>query len=203
MPYAGQDSKTVSDDGSQNDTGHSHVFCKDHGSKNISSDLEDITDVCGNLSEKVMSGTNISEIAEKGRRGIFTVIWEVIWPMLLGFIGGIVCFPLTAAVFIGKAIWDLTRSEEERERAEIERLKREIEKIFGKVRPEIAKAVSDTTFRNGIVKPLTEELKDSVQKIEDILRSRLEDLKKDFEKERVAEPDKMFGQSQKYIDKYG
>lgn len=166
-----------------------------HGFSAPTVSLEDITDVCGNLSEKVMSGTNISEIAEKGRRGIFTVIWEVIWPMLLGIIGGIICFPLTAAVFIGKAIWDLTRSEEELERAEIERLKREIEKIFGKVRPEIAKAVSDTTFRNGIISPLNEELVGSVQKIENILRSRLEDLKKDFEKERVAEPDKMFGQS--------
>ena len=89
----------------------------------------------------------------------------------------------------------MTRSEEERERAEIESLKREIEKIFGKIRPEIEKAVKDTTFRNGIISPLTEELVGSVQKIENILRGRLEDLKKDFEKERVAEPDKMFGQS--------
>ena len=55
--------------------------------------------------------------------------------------------------------------------------------------------MSDSTFRNGIISPLNEELVGSVQKIENILRSRLEDLKKDFEKERVAEPDKMFGQS--------
>jgi len=166
-----------------------------HGFSAPTVSLEDITDVCGGLSEKIMGGANIGAIAEKGRRGIFTVIWEITWPMLLGAIGGFICFPLTAAVLIGKAIWDLTRSEEERERAEIERLQREIEKIFGKVRPEIAKAVSDTTFRNGIVKPLTDELAGSVQKIEDILRCRLEDLKKDFEKERVAGPDKMFGQS--------
>lgn len=156
---------------------------------------DDIADVCGNLSAKIMDNANIGALAEKGRRGIFAVLWAVTWPFLLGMIGGMICLPLTIVAIAGKTFWDLTRSAEERERAEIERIQKGIGRIVGKIRPDIARAVSDTAFRANIERPLADELAASIQTVEDILRRRLDDLKVDFERERVAGTEEMFGQS--------
>jgi hypothetical protein len=156
---------------------------------------DDVVGVCGDLSDAIMGKTNIGDIAEAGRRGIFSVLWDVSWPFLLGVIGGMINLPITIAAIAIKSIWDLTRSEEERERAALEKIQREVDKIFGKIRPEIEKAVSDTSFRNGIIRPLSNELIQSIQKVEKILRNRLDDLKSDFEKERVAEPEKNYSKS--------
>ncbi len=158
-------------------------------------EAEDILGVCGDLSDAMLGRTNIGSIAEAGRRGIFSVIWDITWPFLLGFVGGMICFPITAAAIIGKTIYDMTRSDEERERAAVEKIQREVEKIFGKVRPEIVKAVSDKKLRDGIASPLQAELLQSVDRIENLLRKRLDDLKTDFEKERVAKPQAMFDKS--------
>ena len=158
-------------------------------------EAEDIIGVCGDLSDAMLGKTDIGSIAEAGRRGIFSVIWDITWPMLLGFIGGFLCFPLTAAAFIGISIWDAAKPDEEKERAALEKIQREVEKIFGKVRPEIIKAVSDKKLRDGIASPLHAELLQSVDRIENLLRKRLDDLKADFEKERVAKPQEMFDKS--------
>lgn len=158
-------------------------------------DAYDILGVCGDLSDTIMGKTDIGSIAEASRRGIFALIWEVTWPILLGAIGSMICLPLTIGVFVVKVIWDLTRSEEELERAELEKIQREIGKIFDKVRPEIQKAVSGCEFRERIAAPLKAELVGSIVRIETLLRNRLDDLKTDFEKERVAKPQSMFGKS--------
>ena len=143
----------------------------------------------------MMGNTDIGSIAEAGRSGIFTVIWDVTWPFLLGMVGGIICFPLAAVALIGKEIWDMTRSDEERERAALEKIQKDVEKIIDKVRPEIARAVSDRKLRDGIAIPLTGALRQSVDRIEAMLRKQLDDIKTDFEKERVAKPQAMFDKS--------
>ena len=156
---------------------------------------DDVLEICVDLSNAIMGKTDIGSIAEAGRRGVFAIIWDITWPFLLGMVGGIVCFPLTVVAFAGKAFYDLTRSDEERERAEAERIQKEVGKVFGKVRPEIEKAVSDRKLRDGIASPLQGELRKSVDQIEELLRKKLEDLKTDFEKERVAKPQSMFDKS--------
>lgn len=156
---------------------------------------EDISAACGDLSEILMGHTDIGNLAETGRRGVFSIVWRIVWPMLLGAIGGIICLPLTMAVIVGKSLYDLTRSAEQVEQAELRKIQKEIEKILGKVRPEIARAVSDVKLRDGIARPLAQELGTSVRNVEEILRGRLDDLKKDFEKERVESAEKMFAQS--------
>lgn len=158
-------------------------------------EVDDILNVCGDLSSAMMGNTDIGSIAEAGRRGVFTVIWDVTWPFLLGMVGGIICFPLAAVALIGKEIWDMTRSDEERERAALEKIQKEVDKIIDKVRPEIAKAVSDRKLRDGIAMPLTGALRQSVDRIEAMLRKQLDDIKTDFEKERVAKPQEMFDKS--------
>ena len=158
-------------------------------------EVDDILNVCGDLSSAMMGNTDIGSIAEAGRRGIFTVIWDVTWPFLLGMVGGIICFPLAAVALIGKEIWDMTRSDEERERAALEKIQKDVEKIIDKVRPEIARAVSDRKLRDGIAIPLTGALRQSVDRIEAMLRKQLDDIKTDFEKERVAKPQAMFDKS--------
>lgn len=158
-------------------------------------EVDDILNVCGDLSSAMMGNTDIGSIAEAGRRGIFTVIWDVTWPFLLGMVGGIICFPLAAVALIGKEIWDMTRSDEELERAALEKIQKEVDKIIDKVRPEIAKAVSDRKLRDGIAMPLTGALRQSVDRIEAMLRKQLDDIKTDFEKERVAKPQEMFDKS--------
>jgi hypothetical protein len=70
-----------------------------------------------------------------------------------------------------------------------------VEKIIDKVRPEIARAVSDRKLRDGIAIPLTGALRQSVDRIEAMLRKQLDDIKTDFEKERVAKPQEMFDKS--------
>ena len=89
----------------------------------------------------------------------------------------------------------MTRSDEERERAALEKIQKEVDKIIDKVRPEIAKAVSDRKLRDGIAMPLTGALRQSVDRIEAMLRKQLDDIKTDFEKERVAKPQEMFDKS--------
>ncbi len=158
-------------------------------------EADDVFGVCGDLSDAIMGKTDIGSLAEAGRRGIFTLIWDITWPFLLGMIGGMISLPLTIVVIAGKTIWDMTRSEEERERAAIEKIQKEVDKIFGKVRPEIQKAVSDRKLRDGIASPIQKELLGSIGRIENLLRKRLDDLKTDFEKERVARPEEMFGKS--------
>lgn len=158
-------------------------------------EVDDILNVCGDLSSAMMGKTDIGSIAEAGRRGVFTVIWDVTWPFLLGMVGGIICFPLAAVALIGKEIWDMTRSDEELERAALEKIQKEVDKIIDKVRPEIAKAVSDRKLRDGIAMPLTGALRQSVDRIEAMLRKQLDDIKTDFEKERVAKPQEMFDKS--------
>ena len=158
-------------------------------------EVDDILNVCGDLSSAMMGKTDIGSIAEAGRRGVFTVIWDVTWPFLLGIVGGIICFPLAAVALIGKEIWDMTRSDEELERAALEKIQKEVDKIIDKVRPEIAKAVSDRKLRDGIAMPLTGALRQSVDRIEAMLRKQLDDIKTDFEKERVAKPQEMFDKS--------
>lgn len=156
---------------------------------------EDISVACHDLSESIMANTNIGTLAEQGRRGIFSVLWQILWPFLLGAIGGVLCFPLTMAFFAGKALYDLTRSADQLEQAELKKIQKEIAKILDKVRPEIARAVNDVTFRGGIATPLAQDLETSVKEIEDLLRKRLNALKDDFEKERVESAEKMFTQS--------
>lgn len=156
---------------------------------------DDVLDVCADFSNAILSKTGIGTLAEKGRRGFFTVLWEYIWPEMLIFLGAIICFPLTVAAVVGKQIYDMMKSPEQREQAELEKIQREIGKIVGKVKPEIEKALSDSSFRNGIAEQIGVPLSDSVLKIESNLRKRLDDLKIDFEKERVSEPEKMFDQS--------
>lgn len=158
-------------------------------------EVDDILNVCGDLSSAMMGKTDIGSIAEAGRRGVFTVVWDATWPFLLGIVGGIICFPLAAVALIGKEIWDMTRSDEERERAALEKIQKEVDKIIDKVRPEIAKAVSDRKLRDGIAMPLTGALRQSVDRIEAMLRKQLDDIKTDFEKERVAKPQEMFDKS--------
>lgn len=158
-------------------------------------EVDDILNVCGDLSSAMMGNTDIGSIAEAGRRGVFTVVWDATWPFLLGIVGGIICFPLAAVALIGKEIWDMTRSDEERERAALEKIQKEVDKIIDKVRPEIAKAVSDRKLRDGIAMPLTGALRQSVDRIEAMLRKQLDDIKTDFEKERVAKPQEMFDKS--------
>ena len=158
-------------------------------------EVDDILNVCGDLSSAMMGKTDIGSIAEAGRRGVFTVVWDATWPFLLGIVGGIICFPLAAVALIGKEIWDMTRSDEELERVALEKIQKEVDKIIDKVRPEIAKAVSDRKLRDGIAMPLTGALRQSVDRIEAMLRKQLDDIKTDFEKERVAKPQEMFDKS--------
>lgn len=158
-------------------------------------EAEDILGVCVDLSDAMLGRTNIGAIAEAGRRGIFSVIWGIIWPFLLGMVGAMISFPITVLAIAGKSLYDLTRSDEELERAALEKIQKEVEKIFGKVRPEIVTAVSDRNLRDGIALPLKAELLQSVDRIENLLRKKLDDLKTDFEKERVAKPQSMFDKS--------
>ncbi len=160
-------------------------------------EVGDILEVCGGLSDAIMGKTDIGSLAEASRRGIFTLLWSITWPILLGAIGSLISLPLTIVAIVGKTIWDLTRSEKERERAKMERIQREVDKIFGKVRPEIQKAVSNVKFRNDIAEPLMTELLSSIGRIERLLRKRLDDLKSDFEEQRVAKPAEMFDKSTK------
>ncbi len=154
-------------------------------------EVDDVIGVCGDLSDAIMGKTDIGSMAEASRCGIFSLIWKVTCPVLLVVIGAVISLPLTIGVCLVKGIWYLNRSKEERERADLEKIQKEI----GKVRPEIQKAVSIVDFRKGIATPIHAELLDSISRIENLLRSRLDDLKTDFEKERVAKPQSMFAKS--------
>ena len=156
---------------------------------------DDIADFCGEFSNEVLSNTEIGEIAEEGRRGLFTVLWDLTWPFILGVVGGMISFPLTVVAFVGKGLYDMTKSEEELEQEELEKIQREIGKIIGKVRPEIETAVLDRSFREGVSRPIVAQLEQAVETIEANIRSELDMLKTDFENSRVRETEKTFAKS--------
>lgn len=166
-----------------------------NGFKTPTVSTDDILDMCGDFSSGIVERSGIGEIAEDARRGFFTVLWEYIWPQMLIFIGAMISLPLTIVAVIGKEIWDMAKSEEQREQEELEKIQREVAGIVNSVRPEIEKAISNTKFRDSISAPISKELVRSVEKLETTLRKQLDGLKRDFEKERVSGAEKMFGKS--------
>lgn len=67
--------------------------------------------------------------------------------------------------------------------------------IVARSRDKIANAVNDKHFQDGIREPLEEQLRAALEAIGQKLKRRLDDLKSDFEKERVETSERMFWKS--------
>lgn len=83
------------------------------------------------------------------------------------------------------------KKKEEAEKADKEKLGT----IASMLRPKIAEALATPDFRKKVEAPLIVGFRDSINGTITKVRDSLETLKADFEKERVAEPEKMFGKS--------
>ncbi len=108
-----------------------------------------------------------------------------------------------ALFFGGKELFgELFKSKEQKKaekkaqkEAEEKADKEKLGKIASMLRPKIADALASPDFRTKVEAPLSIGFRDSLKGAIAKIRDSLEILKADFEKERVAEPEKMFGKS--------
>ena len=141
--------------------------------------------VSANISGKIFaSNTDLSKIAEDSRYGLGSVLLELIGGFILGALSGIIAaFLLGPAGWIaatlgwlGKMIYDNTRSEEEVQR----KYEEEVKKVWDKLYPDILKTMLDffnsyerrqefakpyETFFSEIQVDLANNIKDSLDKI--------------------------------------
>lgn len=128
---------------------------------------------------------------------------------VVGVAAGAIAVPVAA---VGRLAWvagtslfrTLTQSDEEKlaeaeaEKKALERANQEkIGKIAATIRPKIAAAFANPDFRKKIEEPLALGFRKALDGVIERVRASLDALKADFEKERVAEPEKMFSQSVK------
>lgn len=87
------------------------------------------------------------------------------------------------------------KAEQEAKEAEEKEAQEKLGRIAASIRPKIEAAFADHEFREKVEKPLALGFRDSLDGMVGKVRDSLETLKSDFEKERVAEPEKMFSKS--------
>ena len=134
-----------------------------------------VENACDGLARNLLNSKVVSSIAEQCRYGIFDCIsapFILFWDAI-------------------EALIDIFRSEEEKQR----RLAEEIDKNKTKVRPAIKTETSKSEFREKLEEPLSRHFKKMLEVVEESIHRELENLKTDFENERIAQPAKMFGKS--------
>ena len=158
---------------------------------------DEILECCLQIANEIFVGESaIAALAESGRRGVFTLILkDILLPIVLCAVGGAICFPLTAAVVVGKMIWDFTRTQEELEAAELERLQEKVEKLSPKIRPELEKAFNSSDFRNRVAEPMAKKFLASQDEVIKKLVGALETLVDDFKETRCRGPEEQFKKS--------
>lgn len=95
-------------------------------------------------------------------------------------------------------IWDALESLIDLFRSDEEKLRRQAEKIDEgkvKIRPAVEAAINGREFRTKLEQPISKNFEDMLSSIEKEIRRQLDDLKVDFEKDRVAKPQSMFDKS--------
>ena len=158
---------------------------------------DEILECCLQITNDIFIGESaIAALAESGRRGIFTLILkDILLPIVLGAIGGVICLPLTIAVVVGKMIWDLSRTQEELESAELERLQGKVEELSPKIRPELEKAFNSSDFRNRVAEPMTKKFLASQDEVIKKINDALGTLGEDFKETRCRGPEEQFKKS--------
>lgn len=168
-----------------------------NGFKSPEINEEEILECCLKITNDIFIGESaIAALAESGRRGIFSLILkDVLLPIVLGAIGGVICLPLTIAVVVGKTIWDLSRTQEELEAAELERLQGKVEELSPKIRPELEKAFNSSDFRNRVAEPMAKKFLVSQNEIIRKISGALGTLVEDFKETRCRGPEEQFKKS--------
>ena len=149
--------------------------------------------VSANISDKVFaSNTDLSKIAEDSRYGLGSVLLELIGGFILGALSGLIAaFLLGPAGWIaatlgwlGKMIYDNTRSEEEVQR----KYEEEVKKVWDKLYPDILKTMRDFfnsyERRQEFAKPYEQFFSKIQEDLENNIKDSLNKIADDFNKER-------------------
>lgn len=91
----------------------------------------------------------------------------------------------------GTLSWLMSKKKDDNPEADDEKLG----KIASAIKPKLMESFANPEFRKNVEESLALGFRDSLKGIVHKVRDSLETLKADFEKERIAEPEKMFGKS--------